>query len=54
MKWYGVAIIGWFLRWLMGWADIVDGVCWVITFGLWCPEVSLRATAAWLDWVEKP
>ncbi len=42
----------WFYRWLTGWADIVDGVCWVVTLGLWRPEASLRAEKLFLDWIE--
>jgi len=45
-------LTGWFLRWLTGWADIVDGVCWVCTLGAWRPEASLHAENAWLNWVE--
>ncbi len=45
-------IVGWFLRWLTGWADIVDGVCWVFTLGAWRPNASLHAEKAWLDRVE--
>lgn len=43
-------IYGWFLKWLMGPADIVDGVCWIVTFACWRPDLGLRAADAWLDW----
>jgi hypothetical protein len=40
------------LGWLVGWANLLDGVCLVVTLGKWCPEVSYRAEFKWLDCVE--
>ena len=48
-----MTIIGWFLRYLSGWADIVDGACCVLTLGLWRPDVGLMAEKALLDWKER-
>jgi hypothetical protein len=47
------AVAGWFLRWLTGWGDLIDGVSWVVTLGIWRPDVSLRTERMWLDWVER-
>jgi hypothetical protein len=43
----------WWLRWLCGWADIVDGVCWVVTLGVWRPDAAMRVERWLLDWTEK-
>ncbi len=31
-----------FLRWVMGWAQILEGICAVLTLGFWTPALSLR------------
>ena len=42
-----------FALWLTGWADIIDGVCIVITLGFWYPDLSLKAERFFLDVVEE-
>lgn len=29
-----------FMRWIGHWLDIVDGLCGLMTLGLWCPYLS--------------
>lgn len=42
-------VAGWFLWWLIGWGDLLDGICWIATFGLLQPDASLRLIKVWMD-----
>lgn len=45
-------VTGWVLWWLIGWADIFDGICWVMTGGKVQPGAGLRMLTVWMDFIE--
>ena len=46
IKWY-------WLRWLCGIAQIVDGVAITVTFGFWWPSVGLKIESTFMNEFEK-
>lgn len=41
------------LRWLIGFAEILEGFCIIISLGFWYPNLTLWADGKLLDYMEE-